>query len=62
MNRLFNTRFPYSAYGIVRNTNETIGVEQEFNLDVSGWSSGVNALVFEYNGELYFEQLVKNQL
>ena len=50
----------YSAYGIVRNTYETIGEEQEFTLDVSGWPSGVNALVFEYNGELYFEQLVKN--
>ena len=60
MNRLFNTNFTYSAYGIVRNNYETIGEEHEFTLDVSGWLSGVNALVFEYNGELYFEQLIKN--
>lgn len=49
-----------STYGILRNTAEVIAANQELTLDVSNWVTGVNALIFEYNGELYFEQLIKN--
>lgn len=49
-----------SYYGILRNTYETVGDNQQFTLDISNWQSGLNSLIFEYNGELIIENVIKN--
>ena len=49
-----------AQYGIIRNTIENIGDNQQFTLDISNWQSGINSLIFEYNGDLIIENIIKN--
>ena len=50
----------FTQYGIVKSSNEILGDNQQFSLDVTNWQSGVNSLIFEYNGELIIENIIKN--
>lgn len=49
-----------NQYGIVRNSSEIIGNNQEFTLDLTNWQSGINSLIFEFNSEISVENVIKN--
>lgn len=41
-----------SVYGLVKNSSEIASANQQFTLDISSWQTGVNTLIFEYDGTL----------
>ena len=44
-----------NQYGFIRNSAETVGDNQQFTLDITNWQTGINSLIFEFNGELNVE-------
>jgi hypothetical protein len=50
----------FIQYSMIRNSSEIIGDNQEFMLDLTNWQSGINSLIFEFNGDLIIENIMKN--
>ncbi|MCC7445245.1 MAG: hypothetical protein IT263_10510 [Saprospiraceae bacterium] len=49
-----------TGYGLLSTTNETISSNNELILDITLWQTGINALIFEFDGELIIENVLKN--
>jgi hypothetical protein len=47
-------------YGLLRNQEEIAGINQEFSLDISTWTTGINTLILEYDGDIIVENVIKN--
>lgn len=58
--KIFGVNSNYSTfYGLVDQQNLFQGDNQQLAINVSNWDNGINSLIFEFGGEIYIENFVK---